>query len=123
MLDGKFEIDMNDGEVRFHLVHALRDCELSVKMVERLYRACVFTLDRYIPAFMQHIHAGYTPEDAIFHAELDLQLERPANGPKPSKYAWANPETTTQPHPFDSTKGEAKTRPKKSPGGQDELPL
>jgi hypothetical protein len=123
MLDGKFEIDMNDGEVRFHLVHALGDGELSVKMVERLYRACVFTLDRYIPAFMQHIHAGYTPEDAIFHAELDLQLERPANGPKPSKNAWANPETTTQPHPFDSTKGEAKTRPKKSPGGQDELPL
>ena len=85
MLDGKFEIDMNDGEVRFHLVHFLGDGELSTRMVERLYRSCVFTLDRYIPAFMQHIHAGYTPEDAVFHAELDYQDDRLPKLPKPSK--------------------------------------
>jgi hypothetical protein len=85
MLDGKFELDVNDGEVRFHLVHALGDGKLSVKMVERLYRACVFTLDRYIPAFMQHIHAGYTPEDAVFHAELDYQDDSLPKLPKPSK--------------------------------------
>ena len=60
MLDGKFEIDMNDGEVRFHLVHFLGDGELSTRMVERLYRSCVFTLDRYIPAFMQHIMPSST---------------------------------------------------------------
>lgn len=85
MLDGKFEIDMNDGEVRFHLVHFLGDGELSTKMVERLYRSCVFTLDRYIPAFMQHIHAGFTPEDAVFHAELDYQDDSLPKLPKPSK--------------------------------------
>jgi hypothetical protein len=96
---------------------------LTSEMIEKHFMTAYFTMDRYFPAFMQHIHAGYTPEDAVFHAEMDLQLERPANGPKPSKNAWANPEATTQPHPFDSTKGEAKTRPKKSPGGQDELPL
>lgn len=85
MLDGKFEIDMNDGEVRFHLVHFLGDGELSTKMVERLYRSCVFTLDRYIPAFMQHIHAGFTPEDAVFHAELDYHDDSLPNLCKPSK--------------------------------------
>jgi hypothetical protein len=122
MLDGKFEIDMNDGEIRFHLVHALGDGELSVEMVERLYNSCVFTLDRYIPAFMQHIHAGYTPEDAIFHAELDLNFESPQKGLKPSKDAHSKQKTCTQPHSNDSKKGEVKTPPKKSPGGDEELP-
>jgi hypothetical protein len=43
-----------------------------------------FTMDRYFPAFMQHIHAGYTPEDAVFHAELDYNAERVEETPKPS---------------------------------------
>lgn len=124
MLDGKFELDMNDGEVRFHLVHSLGDGELSVKMVERLYRACVFTLDRYIPAFMQHIHAGYTPEDAIFHAELDIDVESPKKSLKPSKNAWENPQSPPLRSPLKSTEAKSKTpRRKKSPGGQDDLPL
>jgi hypothetical protein len=123
MLDGKFELDMNDGEVRFHLVHALGDGELSVKMVERLYRACVYTLDRYIPAFMQHIHAGYTPEDAIFHAEMDLDVERPSNGFKASKKAWVNPDASTKAHHGDGKDEDSKNRPKKSSEGQDDLPL
>ena len=120
MLDGKFEIDMNDGEVRFHLVHFLGDGELSTKMVERLYRSCVFTLDRYIPAFMQHIHAGYTPEDAVFHAELDYQDDRLPKLPKPSKNV--RPIKKNSPiHPEGHK--EEKPRPKKKGKDQGEPPL
>jgi len=123
MLDGKFEIDMKDGEVRFHLVHSLQDGELNAKMVERLYNSCVFTLDRYIPAFMQHIHAGYTPEDAIFHAELDIDVA-PKKGLKPSKNAHSKQKSTTKnPTPDNTNENPQAPRRKKTQGDQDELGL
>jgi hypothetical protein len=43
-----------------------------------------YTLDSYLPAFMQHIPAGYTPEDAIFHAELDTHVETVQETQKPA---------------------------------------
>ena len=39
------------------------------------------------PSFMQLIHAGYTPEDDVFHAELDIHADRVTDDPKPSKTA------------------------------------
>ena len=73
---GKFEMDMKDGEVRFHITHIIGDQTLSPALIEKLFMTAFFTIDRYFPAFMQHIHAGYTPEDAIFHVELDINAER-----------------------------------------------
>jgi hypothetical protein len=81
---GKFEMDMADGEVRFHLTHVIGELGLTSEMIERHFMAAYFTMDRYFPAFMQHIHAGYTPEDAVFHAELDYNAERVEETPKPS---------------------------------------
>lgn len=76
MLLGKFELDMEDGEVRFHLSHVIEEEHLAVATVEKLFLTCLHTLDRYFPALMQHLHAGYTPGDAIFHAELDLHADQ-----------------------------------------------
>jgi len=73
---GKFEMDMKDGEVRFHITQIIGDQALSPSVIEKLFMTSFFTIDRYFPAFMQHIHAGYTPEDAIFHVELDINAER-----------------------------------------------
>jgi hypothetical protein len=81
---GKFEMDMEDGEVRFHLTHVIGELGLTSEMIEKHFMTAYFTMDRYFPAFMQHIHAGYTPEDAVFHAELDYNAERVEETPKPT---------------------------------------
>jgi hypothetical protein len=75
-------MDMEDGEVRFHLTHVISELGLTSEMIEKHFMTAYFTTDRYFPAFMQHIHAGYTPEDAVFHAELDYNAERVEETPK-----------------------------------------
>jgi hypothetical protein len=76
MLLGKFEMDMDDGEIRFHLSHVIGEGRLELPTVEKLFLTCLHTLDRYFPALMQHLHAGYTPGDAVFHAELDIHADQ-----------------------------------------------
>ncbi len=146
MLIGKFEMDMSDGEVRFHISHLIDGILLSPDTVGRLYRSCLYTLDRYLPAFMQHIHAGYTPEDAVFHAELEFHAdavkETPKPGPKakhspssPSHSTPAPSDTSSRASPFgsrpDSPSGPSPKRPRKparkknggEASGQGELPI
>ena len=143
---GKFEMDMADGEVRFHVTHVIGEEGLTSEMIEKHFMTAYFTTDRYFPAFMQHIHAGYTPEDAIFHAELDTHAERVEETPKPApkskekaKPASSSDTSSTQPTPAASDAGSppstlgSRVRPtpkrtrKKSGGGQGtgqgELPI
>lgn len=80
---GKFEMDMKDGEVRFHITHVIGELGLTSAMIERHFMTAYYTSDRYFPAFMQHLHAGYTPEDAVFHSELDTQAELVEDNPRP----------------------------------------
>lgn len=82
---GKLEMDMKDGEVRFHVTHVIGETGLTEGMIERHFMTAYFTSDRYFPAFMQHLHAGYTPEDAVFHAEIDLHTELAEEPPKQGK--------------------------------------
>ena len=80
---GKFEMDMKDGEVRFHITHVIGELGLTPAMIEKHFMTAFYTSDRYFPAFMQHLHAGYTPEDAIFHAELDTHADLVEDTPRP----------------------------------------
>jgi hypothetical protein len=119
---GKFEMDMKDGEVLFHLTHLIEGNTLPSEVVERHFMTAFFTIDRYFPALMQHIHAGYTPEDAVFHAELDTHAERVEDTPNPSVKPKASPSTTAEGKP------PAKRASRKKPSGdrdspQGDLPL
>ena len=113
---GKFEMDMADGEVRFHLTHILAGFALTESLIERLLTTSFYTLDRYFPAFMQHIHAGYTPEDAIFHAELDTHVETVQETQKPA--------TKTEETPPSAEVVRPRTRKgtRKKPSGDHESP-
>ena len=73
---GNFSLDMNDGEVRFHIGHIFGDDHLSPEVLGRYLRIIFCTASRYFPAFMQYIHSGLTPEDAIYLAELDFHVDR-----------------------------------------------
>jgi len=69
---GNFELDMRDGEVRYHVAHHIENGILGDTMIEHLFLAALYTSDRYFPAFTQVLFGGSTPEDAVFLAELDL---------------------------------------------------
>jgi len=84
MLLGKIEMDMADGEIRFHVSHAIEGGVFTEETLEKIYMIGLITVDRYFPAFMQHLHAGYTPEDAVFHAELDTHADAVQETPKPA---------------------------------------
>jgi len=125
---GKFEMDMEDGEVRFHLTHVIGELGLTSEMIEKHFMTAYFTMDRYFPAFMQHIHAGYTPEDAVFHAELDYNAERVEETPKPTpapkaKAKPASSSDTTSTRPTPSSKKPHRGKSGEGASGQGELPL
>lgn len=85
MLVGSLEIDMSDGEIRFHVTHLIQGLPLASETVERLLFTAISSLDRYFPAFMQHLHAGHTPEDAVYLSEVDIHssvLEDPVKDAK-----------------------------------------
>jgi len=146
MLQGKFEMDLSDGEIRYHVTHLIDGSIFTAETVERIYMVALCTMDRYFPAFMQHLHAGYTPEDAVFHAELDFHAnavqETPKPAPKgkrppssPSPSAPAPSDATARPSTFDarsdSPSGPPSKRPRKparkknggEASGQGELPI
>ncbi|MBQ8162384.1 MAG: YbjN domain-containing protein [Clostridia bacterium] len=47
MVNGAFDMDMRDGEIRFRATHGYRDTEMSLKQVEYLFNTVLFTADRY----------------------------------------------------------------------------
>jgi hypothetical protein len=92
-------------------------------------------MDRYFPALMQHIHAGYTPEDAVFHAELDSHADSVQETPKPApqsqekaKPAPKASDTSSRPSTLGSRIRPTPKRTRKKSGGgqgagQGELPI
>lgn len=133
---GKFEMDMSDGEVRFHVSHVIGGLGLTAEMIEKQFITAYFTADRYFPAFMQHIHAGYTPEDAVFHAELDTHADTVEETPKPgpkekpkakpapaASDAGSQPSTLGSPIRPTSKKSRRKSGGGESAAGQGELPI
>ena len=72
---GNFEIDMNDGEIRYKTSIDVEGGELSSRMVETLIAVNISTTDRYFPSFADVLYAGATPAEAV------ARIERP---PDPS---------------------------------------
>ena len=126
MVVGKFEMDMSDGEVRYHVAHLIDGSDFTAEIVERIYMTALYTMDRYFPALMQHIHAGYTPEDAVFHAELDSHADSVEETPKPAPKAQEKVKPASASDPSSTPAASSKKPQKKKgkgTGNQDELPL
>ena len=83
---GAFDLDMDDGRVRYHVGHVIGEGGLANETINRLIGASLNTADRYFPALAQVLFAGHTPADAVYLAELDLHaeaVEDTAPAPKP----------------------------------------
>lgn len=66
---GNFEMDMDDGEIRYKASIDVEGGVLGETMVQNLVRASVASFDRYYPALMRVVWANTSPADAIAEAE------------------------------------------------------
>ena len=66
---GNFELDMNDGEIRYKTSIDVEGGELSTRMVETLIAVNISTTDRYFSAFTDVLYAGMSPLEAVGRIE------------------------------------------------------
>jgi len=62
---GCFEMDQDDGELRFRLTYPLDEAEITDAQLERTLVVAAMMADRYYPAFMSLIHAALPPSEAL----------------------------------------------------------
>ena len=72
---GAFDIDMDSGEINFHLGQVIRGRELDDDIIGGVLSAALSTGDRYFPAVMRVMFAGHTPADAVYLSELDVHAD------------------------------------------------
>jgi hypothetical protein len=91
---GRFDIDLDSGEMHFQIGQVIRGRELDDDTIGGVFSAALSTADRYFPAVMRVMFAGHTPADAVYLSELDVHAAvvktdeaRPSPAPKPAKPA------------------------------------
>ena len=66
---GNFEMDFDDGEVRYKTSIDVEGGELTPKMIENLMRANLMTMDRYFPGLMVVVYGDRDPAEAVADVE------------------------------------------------------
>jgi len=119
---GGFDMDMDTGEINFHLGQVIHSHGLDDEMVGGVFSAAISTADRYFPAVMRVIFAGHTPADAVYLSELDVHAESAEIGkensapvPPAPKPASKKPRPPRKDHRLKSTR--------ELPGFSDEEPM
>jgi hypothetical protein len=69
MIIGNFEMDFEDGEIRYKTSIDVEDDSLSSALIKRLVYANVMMMDAYLPGIMSVIYGDVTPVDAIAQIE------------------------------------------------------
>lgn len=67
---GNFEMDMNDGEIRYKTSIDVEGGELTQKMTESLITVNLSTTDRYFNAFTDVLYVQLTPAEAVARIEV-----------------------------------------------------
>ena len=62
---GNFEMDMDDGEVRFKTSIDVEKDQLNRTQVSNLVYANVWTMDRYLPGIFSVIYGSENPRQAV----------------------------------------------------------
>lgn len=69
LIIGNFEMDWNDGEIRYKTSIDVEGDQLSVPLVHRLVYVNVLMMDRYLPGIMQVAFGNVEPAAAIASVE------------------------------------------------------
>jgi hypothetical protein len=75
MAIGNFDIDMDSGEISYHLGQVIGGLGLNDEIIGGAFSTAISTADRYFPAVMRVMFAGHTPADAVYLSELDVHAE------------------------------------------------
>ncbi|MFQ3648414.1 MAG: YbjN domain-containing protein [Anaerolineae bacterium] len=69
MVIGNFEMDFDDGEVRYKTSVDVEGAELTPPMIRQMVYANIIITDRYLSAVMRTIYSDITPLEAIAEAD------------------------------------------------------
>jgi hypothetical protein len=69
LIVGNFEMDLNDGEVRYKTSIDVEGDELTPALLRNLAYTNVKTMDRYLPGLMSVMYGALTSEQAIHMVE------------------------------------------------------
>ena len=69
---GKFEMDCDEGELRFQAAQILTEDSLEDAVIDRLMATTMAMLDRYLPAVLSVIYGNELPKDAVKCAEAGI---------------------------------------------------
>jgi hypothetical protein len=69
MVIGNFEMDFDDGEVRYKTSVDVEGAELTPPMIRQMVYANIIITDRYLSAIMRAIYSDITPLEAIAEAD------------------------------------------------------
>jgi hypothetical protein len=72
---GNFELDYEDGEIRYKTSLDIEGGELTNKMIDNLLRANLSTMNRYFPGMMELIYSDKAPKDLVQRIEGAEDLE------------------------------------------------
>lgn len=62
---GNFELDFEDGEIRYKTSIDIEGGELTNKMIDNLLRANLSTMNRYFPGMMELIYSEKSPKELV----------------------------------------------------------
>lgn len=66
---GKFELDLEDGAVRFHVYQILEDNNIAEETIDRMVTTALAMAERYLPAFL-NVHCGGQAKTAVMDVEV-----------------------------------------------------
>lgn len=69
LLSGNFEMDWNDGEVRYKTMVDVEGGSLSITMIRNLVHSNLFTVDRYFKGLMNVVYSDKSPALAVAESE------------------------------------------------------
>jgi hypothetical protein len=69
MIVGNFELDYNDGEIRYKTSIDLEDARTVKPLIRHAIYANVLTMDKYFPGLMRVLYAGIEPAAAVEEVE------------------------------------------------------
>jgi hypothetical protein len=75
LIIGNFELDLDDGEIRYKTSIDVEQAELSSDLIQPLVYANVWTMDRYLPGLMAVIYGSASPLQAIEMVESETEGE------------------------------------------------
>ncbi len=80
MIIGNFELDYNDGEIRYKTSIDVESTDFPPQLVKQVVYANVVVLDRYLSGLMRVIYADANPADEIAKIESLPQINVPTDG-------------------------------------------